>query len=113
VNAAGTGAVSVKTHPVVMGTPGQPQNVKAARPSAGVLRVTYEAPAQNGATITSYTAGCNSSNGGVNRTRTIQAPPAAINVGDLTAGKKYTCVVKATNSRGTGPKSSRSAEVAA
>ena len=57
-----------------MGTPGQPQNVKAAKASSGAIRVTYQAPANNGATITTYTAGCNSTNGGVNRTRTIKAP---------------------------------------
>ena len=113
VNAAGTGEFSPKTHPITVGAPGQPQNVNAVHVSSGALRVTYAAPANNGASIVSFTAGCTSSNGGVSNTRTQQAPPAAITVGGLTAGKTYTCVVKATNSRGTGPKSSRSAPVTA
>ena len=113
VNAAGTGEFSAQTHPITVGAPGQPQNVKATRTSSGALRVTYAAPANNGASITSFTAGCTSSNGGVSKTRTQPAPPAAITVAGLTAGKTYTCVVKATNSRGTGPKSSRSAPVTA
>jgi hypothetical protein len=113
VNGAGTGPFSVKTHPVTMGTPGQPQDVKAAKSSSGAIRVTYQAPGNNGATITTYTAGCNSTDGGVNRTRTINAPPAAITVNSLTAGKTYRCAVKATNNRGSGPRSSQTPEVKA
>jgi titin len=113
VNGAGTGPASAKTHPVPMGAPGQPQNVKAVRTSAGALQVTYLPPANNGATITSFTAGCNSTNGGVNRTKTKTAPPSAITVTGLTAGKKYTCAVKATNNRGSGPRSSATPEVTA
>ena len=117
-NALGTGKPSQKTAPLTVGTPGQPQNVKAVKVSSGSLRVTGSAPANNGATITSYTAGCNSSNGGTNRTQTSASSSGSaspqVTVSGLTAGKTYTCVLKATNSRGTGPVSSpRSAPVTA
>jgi hypothetical protein len=107
INALGTGPPSQKTAPMTVGTPGQPQNVKATRTSSGTLLVTFSAPANNGATITSYTAACNSSNGGTSRTQTKVLENGntspQVSVPQLTAGKTYTCVVKATNSRGTGP----------
>jgi Fibronectin type III domain len=109
-NALGTSKPSNKTAPITVGTPGQPQNAKAVRVSSGSLRVTFTAPANNGATITSYTARCNSSDGGASRTQTKTLTPtnssAQVTNSGLTAGKTYTCVVKATNSRGTGPVSS-------
>jgi len=77
------------------------------RVSSGTLRVTFTAPANNGARITSYTAARNSSDGGASRTQTktltASNSSAQITNSGLTAGKTYTCVVKATNSRGTGP----------
>ena len=106
-NALGTGNPSNKTAPLTVGTPGQPQNAKAVQVSSGALRVTFTAPANSGAQITSYTAGCNSSNGGASRTQTKTLTPSnsseQVTTSGLTAGKTYTCVVKATNSRGTGP----------
>lgn len=113
VNAAGAGPYSPKTHPETVGAPGQPQSVKAVKTASGSLQVTYAAPANNGASITSFTAGCTSSDGGFNNTRTQPAPPAAITVTGLTAGKTYTCAVKATNSRGTGPLSTRTSSAKA
>jgi hypothetical protein len=113
VNAIGTGAWSAKSGPVTVGTPGQPGSVKAAKAASGQLRISFAAPANNGATINTYTAGCNSSNGGKNNTKTVNAPASAVTVAGLTAGKTYTCLVKATNSRGTGPNSNRTAAVGA
>jgi len=116
-NALGTGGPSNKTAPITIGTPGQPQNAKAVRVSSGTLQVTFTAPANNGATITSYTSGCNSSDGGASRTQTKTLTPsnssAQVTTSGLTAGKTYTCVVKATNSRGTGPVSSPTSAVKA
>jgi len=109
-NAIGTGSPSNKTAPITIGTPGQPQNAKAVQVSSGTLRVSFTAPANSGAQITSYTTGCNSSNGGASRTQTKTLTPSnsspQVTTSGLTAGKTYTCVVKATNSRGTGPVSS-------
>jgi len=116
-NALGTGKPSQKTAPITIGTPGQPGNAKAVQASSGTLRVTFTAPANGGATITSYTAGCTSSNGGTNKTQTKTLSGGnsspQVSVAGLTAGKTYTCVVKATNSRGTGPVSSPTAPVKA
>ena len=87
------------------------------RVSSGTLRVTFTPPANNGATTTSYTAGCNSSNAGASKTHTktltASNSSAQVTVSGLTAGKTYTCVVKATNSRGTGPLSSQTPAVQA
>jgi len=116
-NSLGTGGPSSKTAPITIGTPGQPQNAKAVRVSSGTLRVTFTAPANSGATITSYTSACNSSNGGASRTQTKTLTPGnsspQVTVSGLTGGKTYTCLVKATNSRGTGPVSSASPAVQA
>jgi titin len=109
-NALGQSEPSQKTAPITIGSPGQPQNAKAARVSSGTLRVTFSAPANNGAGITSYTSRCDSSDGGASGTQTKVLTPQdstpQVTVSGLTAGKTYTCVVKATNSRGTGPISS-------
>jgi Fibronectin type III domain len=113
VNAIGTSAWSPKSGPVTVGTPGQPGSVKAVKAAPGQLRVSFAAPANNGATINTYTAGCNSSNGGTNNTKTVNAPTSSVTVVGLTSGKTYTCLVKATNSRGTGPNSNRTAAVGA
>jgi titin len=116
-NALGVGSPSQKTAPITIGTPGQPQNAKATRTSSGTLRVTFSAPANNGATITSYTARCSSSNGGAAKSQTKNATSTSssqqVTISGLTSGKTYTCVVKATNSRGTGPVSTATAPVQA
>jgi hypothetical protein len=70
------------------------------------LKLTFAAPMTNGAPITSYSATCASSNGGVTKTQTGTASP--ITVTALTPGKSYQCTVTATNSRGTGPASNPS-----
>jgi hypothetical protein len=61
--------------------------------------VRFVAPANNGGSaITSYTARCLSSNGGVSGTVSGAATP--ITVTPLTNGKTYTCAVTATNAVG-------------
>jgi hypothetical protein len=105
-----TGAWSVLSGGTIVGAPGQPGNVNATS-SSGVLKVSFKAPATNGAAITSYTATCTSSNGGVTRTRKGTHSP--VGVTGATAAKTYVCTVAATNSRGTGPRSKPSAAVTA
>jgi hypothetical protein len=116
-NALGVGPPSQKTAPITIGTPGQPGNAKAVKVSSGTLKVTFSAPANNGAAITSYTARCDSSNGGTSGTKTKVLSDGNtspdVTVSGLTAGKTYTCVAKATNSRGTGPVSSPTPAVTA
>ena len=73
--------------------------------------MTFNAPANNGAPITSYTATCASSNGGA--TNSKSGSSTTLTVIGLTAGKTYTCRATATNSRGTGPRSAPSAAITA
>jgi len=105
---AGTGAWSPMRGLVTVGAPGRPGKV-AAKAMSGSLRVTFTAPASNGAAITSYTATCASPNGGVTKSKSRAASP--ITVTGVTTGKAYRCRVAATNSRGTGPRSLPSASV--
>jgi hypothetical protein len=86
-----------------VGTPLAPTNVGAAHLARGKLKVTFTPGANNGATITHYTATCKSTNGGATASHSNTASP--ITVAALTAAKTYTCTVTATNSRGTGPAS--------
>jgi hypothetical protein len=110
-NAVGTGAPSAKSAAMTAGAPGQPGQPTAVKVASGSLKVTFAAPNDDGAPITSYTLTCTSSNGGVTKTTTGSASP--ITISGLTPGKSYSCRVKATNSRGTGPTSSPSAATTA
>ena len=78
---------------------------------AGSLSVTVKTPADNGDTITDETATCVSTNGGVSGSGTGTASP--IVVGQLTAGASYTCIVTATNGRGSGLASKASKPIVA
>jgi hypothetical protein len=100
-NTTGTGPFSKRSGPVTVGAPGIPQNATATKSGVGSLRVSFDTPMNNGADITSFTAACTSSNGGVKQKRKASAGP--IKVTGLSGGKTYTCTVTATNSRGTGP----------
>ena len=109
-NARGSGAVSGPSNVIVVsGVPAAPTGVHAGRLVAGQLRVTFLPGADHGSAITSFTATCTSSNGGVRHSNTGTKSP--IVVPGLTAHKSYTCKVKATNGRGTGLSSSASAAV--
>ena len=68
---------------------------EAVKVAARSLSVTFAAPANNGATITSYTATCTSSNGGATKRETSPASP--ITVTGLTQAKTYQCTISATN----------------
>jgi hypothetical protein len=85
--------------------------VKASKVAGGSLKVSFTAPVNNGATISSYTASCTSRNGGTAKSKAGKSSP--ITVVGLSATKTYTCAVSATNSRGTGPASTKSAAVTA
>src|SRR5205807_766183 len=100
-NARGAGLASAPSLPVIVGSPAPPTGVTAAHVAAGQIKVTFTIGAGNGSAITSQTATCISSNGGVTKTGThVGATAAPITVTALTAGKTYTCKVKATNARG-------------
>jgi hypothetical protein len=78
----------------------------ATNPAPGSLKLTFKAPAPNGAPITGYTATCKSSNGGVKQSKDGTKSP--ITVSGLTAGKTYTCTVVGKNARGAGTPSTPS-----
>jgi len=107
-NAVGTGAPALRTGKVTVGSPFKPRAPIATWASAPFqLQVIFYAPKNGGAPITSYTAGCISRNGGKPGTATGPPKPLkggfVIYVNKLTAGKRYNCQVKATNSRGSSP----------
>ncbi|MDQ1382594.1 MAG: hypothetical protein QOJ71_3313 [Actinomycetota bacterium] len=103
----GPGAGSATSSPVIVGTPAAPTGV-VARPTPtttvfGSLVVTFGVGANNGGTITSQTASCASTNGGVNKSvARAGATAAPITVTGLTTGKLYTCTVRVKNVRGAG-----------
>jgi len=92
--------------PIIPGPPGKPTITKVTVVSKTKVKLSVRAGATNGRAITKYTAKCTSDDGG--RTRTGSAARSPITVGRLTSGKHYRCVVRATNSLGTGPYSTRS-----
>jgi predicted RNA-binding protein with TRAM domain len=106
-NARGAGPASSASLPVIVGSPAPPTNAVAKSGSTtsatGSLTVTFAIGANNGSVITSQTATCVSSNGGVTKSGVHTGATAApITVAAVTTGKTYTCSVKATNARGVG-----------
>jgi hypothetical protein len=110
-NARGVGLASAASAAVIVGAPAAPTAVAAVRVAAGQLKVSFTAGANNGSAITSYTARCTSTNGGVTSSKAAAVSP--ITVVGLTGAKTYTCTVTATNARGAGPASVASAAVTA
>jgi hypothetical protein len=106
-NSIGRGPAATSA-PVIVGAPAAPTGVTATRLAARQLRVSFTQAANNGSAVTSDTATCVSSNEGVTKVVT-SATTTRITVTGLTAGKTYTCTVKATNARGTGLSSAPSA----
>ena len=102
-NAVGAGAYGAFGATVVIPAavvPGSPA-VTASTPSAGAVTVAFTAPANNGGSpITSYTAQCLSTDGGIAKTKTGVASP--LQVTGLTSAKHYHCRMKATNAVGPG-----------
>jgi streptogramin lyase len=104
-NARGVGPASAASLPVTIGSPAPATNVVAKSGSTttatGSLTVTYALGANNGSAITSQTATCVSSNGGVAKSAVRSgAAVAPFVIAAVTTGKTYTCSVKATNARG-------------
>ena len=96
-NARGAGP-NAASGAVIVGAPAAPATQSAAKVASGSLKLTFTAPASNGAAITGYTIACTPSNAGAAKTMSATASPATVS--GLTAGKTYTCIVSAKNSRG-------------
>ncbi len=110
-NGSVAGPASPLSAPVTVGTPTAATALKVSKVAKGAIKVAFKASRANGAPITRYAATCKSSNGGTTKSKMGKAAP--ITVAGLTKGKTYTCAVIATNSRGPGPLSARSARVKA
>ena len=115
-NAIGSGPASVASPAVIVGTPAPPTVVITRSGSTtaltGPATVSFSGAAANGSPITGYWTTCTSSNGGVAKTTAGAASPIQFSgTSALTTAKSYTCTVRATNARGTGPASKPSAAV--
>ena len=110
-NSRGRGPWSAPSLAVIVGSPGAPTRVKAVKVASRSLRVSFRPGAKDGSAITGFTASCESSNGGV--TRSKSGTESRLTVRRLTAGKRYTCTARGTNARGAGLWSARSAAVRA
>jgi len=108
-NSLGTGPPSPPSAVVVPAPVPDAPPQPSVTAQTGSITVTFTAPSDNGTPITSYTATCMSSNGGVPAAQSGAASP--ITVGGVTNGKTYTCTVDATSATGTGPESPASIPV--
>jgi len=104
------GPASTPTGPVTVGAPTAPSALKVSRVSGDTLKVSFNASHNNHAAITKYTATCTARVGGA-ESKSGRASP--IIVTGLANDRTYTCSVRATNRRGNGPWSARSAPLEA
>jgi Fibronectin type III domain len=109
-NAIGAGKAAQTQSGITVGAPGAPTRPEATHPASRTLKLTFNAPANNGARITRYSALCVASNA---RAVVKSGSTRTLTVKGLTAGKRYGCRVTATNKRGTGPVSAQSKAVTA
>ena len=97
-NGNGTGAASVASVPAVpAGVPEAPSKPIVTRGNAQIS-VAFVSQGDNGSSITSFTAACTSSNGGLSGSHSGSSSPLVAT--GLTNGKIYTCRVLATNGEG-------------
>jgi len=123
-NAAGDGAASDPSAPATpIGLPGAPANVVAVAdaPNYGAIRVTWDAPADGGSPLTSYTATAYDAGAfaagalvASGQSCTVEGTPPATfcTIGGLTLGVPVIVRVTATSAVGTGLRSAPSALVA-
>ena len=105
-NGKGTGPTSTPSNTVIpTSVPGKPTGISVTSENAAV-KIAWTAPADNGTSITKYTA--TGTPGGKSCTTT---GALTCTVSHLTNGTPYTYKVHATNGRGTGPTSTPSASV--
>jgi hypothetical protein len=104
-NAVGAGPYSAYTATFLAGAPGAtvpaaPTGV-AATPSGTSATVSFTPGSDGGAPVSSFTAKCSSTDGGVTVASTGPASPLGLS--GLSAGRHYRCVVRANNAMGAGP----------
>ena len=111
VNAIGDGTATASTSATPSGSPAAPTAVWGAGGNTEV-RVTWNAPASNGAAITDYVVQYSSNSGSTWSTFSDStSTTASATVTGLTNGTSYTFQVSATNSIGTGSYSTASSAV--
>ncbi|MFM8236223.1 MAG: fibronectin type III domain-containing protein [Actinomycetota bacterium] len=112
-NAVGSGPQSTPSNSFVPATvPGAPTVTAVLKTASGQIRVSFAAPATTGgAPVSAYNAQCTSTNGGTSGSASGGTSP--ITVVGLTAGKSYTCKVRAVNIIGPGAWSPGSVVVSA
>ena len=111
VNAIGDGTATASTSATPIGSPAAPTAVWGAGGNTEV-RVTWNAPASNGAAITDYVVQYSSNSGSTWSTFSDStSTTASATVTGLTNGTSYTFQVSATNSIGTGSYSTASSAV--
>ena len=104
-----------QTPPMTVGAPLSMHAPSAVQSAPNQLRVVFKAPKNGGAPITSYTTSCVVA---FHIGSSTTGPPVpfkggfVLYVNGLKAGRSYECRVKATNSRGSGPLSTKSPETA-
>jgi hypothetical protein len=104
-NGVGTGSASAASPAITVGAPlrvGKPTVAKVASRKLRVSFTNLTSAQTNGSALSTpkYTATCTSSNGGAAKAGTATKSP--VYVSSLSAGKRYTCTVKAHNARGYG-----------
>ena len=90
---------------MIVGTPAPVSKPTIAKIGSGHLKITFRrlnGGRLNGGSLVNpaYVAVCASSNGGVPHQGTATKKQSRIDIKHLTVGKKYTCTVKAQNTRG-------------
>jgi hypothetical protein len=97
-NAVGEGPFSVAMSGTPFGAPAAPNSL-VATPGVEQISLAFVPGANNGATISGFTASCTSSTGGVTVMAASTSSP--IVVPGASAGATYTCTLTATNAAGT------------
>jgi hypothetical protein len=97
-NALGTSAPSPASAALIPATVPAAPSLGSAAAGTESITVSFTPNSNNGSPITSYTATCSSSNGGI--TRSVSGAGSPITVTNLTNGNSYSCNVSATNAVG-------------
>ena len=100
INANGVGLLSPATPGITVGAPSAPSSA-VATPANDAARLTWTAPASNGAAVTSYEV-TPSLNGKSLPPRTFDAASTARVITGLTNGQTYEFTIAASNTRGVG-----------
>ena len=100
-NAIGSSPYSAFGPTVIAAVAPAAPTVTGSTPGPGRVSVAFTPGSNGGSPVTSYTARCTSTNGGVAKNKTGAGSPLLVT--GLTSGKSYQCRVLATNTVGSSP----------